>query len=219
MTTSAGRPGNAAPRRRGRSLNGLALQLSAVALSFTLVALLVVHTSQQAFTATTDNNSDNVSAANLVLTDNDTGQAMFAVSNAIPGTNYDRCITVTYTGGVVPTPVMLYSSQAATGNANGNLAPYLDLTIDVGTATSATFSGADSSGCTGFSPSSGTPLYTGTLDAFSTKNSYATGVTAWSPSASGDARTFRFRISVHDDPNAENLAAQNFAFQWETRSS
>ena len=36
-------------RRRSFSLNGLAIQLSAFALSFTLVALLVVSGSQQAF--------------------------------------------------------------------------------------------------------------------------------------------------------------------------
>ena len=80
-------------------LQTLALQLAAVALSFILIALLVVTSSRQAFVAQNDNVSNQVTAAAVDLTDNDAGTAMFAnVTGLMPGTNVDRCIDVTYTG-------------------------------------------------------------------------------------------------------------------------
>ena len=121
-----------AVRARRRSLNGLALQLAAVALSFILIALLVVTSSRAAFVAQNDNVTNQVTAAAVDLTDNDAGTAMFAnVTGLMPGTDVDRCIDVTYTGTVDPTAVLLYANAAPTGT----LAPYLNLTIDVGADT------------------------------------------------------------------------------------
>src|SRR5215210_7402491 len=145
-------------RRGGRSLNSLAIQLSAFALTFILIALLVVTSSRAAFVAQNDNSTNQVSSAAITLTDNDSTTAMFNnVTNMVPGTTYERCIDVTYTGTVDPTAVILYSS----GTPTGTLAPYLDLTVQIGADTPAAFRD-----CTGF-VSSGT-LYTGTLDAFAT---------------------------------------------------
>src|ERR671929_1637124 len=128
-------PAGVQPRRRW-SLNGLALQLAAVALSFILIALLVVTSSRAAFVAQNDNTSNQVTAAAVDLTDNDSGTAMFNnVTGLMPGTNVDRCIDVTYTGTVDPTAVLLYVNAAPTGT----LAPYLNLTIDVGADTADAF--------------------------------------------------------------------------------
>src|SRR5688572_11509405 len=141
-------------RRRRRSLNSLAIQLSAFALTFILIALLVVTSSRAAFVAQNDNSTNQVSSAALALSDKDSTTAMFNnVPNMVPGTTYERCIDVTYTGTVDPTAVMLYGTGAATGT----LAPYLDLTVQIGVDTPAAFRD-----CTGF-VSSGT-LYTGTLE-------------------------------------------------------
>src|SRR5687768_1338051 len=144
----------AAPRRRGgRSLNSLAIQLSAFALTFILIALLVVTSSRAAFVAQNDNTTNQVTSAAIALSDNDLTSAMFNnVTSMVPGTTYQRCIDVTYTGTVDPTAVMLYANGAPTGT----LAPYLDLTIQVGADTPDAFRD-----CTGF-VSSGT-VYTGTL--------------------------------------------------------
>ena len=205
-----GAPHPAAPARRGgRSLNGLALQLAAVALSFTLIALLVVTSSRQAFVAQNDNVSNQVTAAAVDLTDNDSSTAMFAnVTGLMPGTNVDRCIDVTYTGSVDPTAVLLYINAAPTGT----LGPYLNLTIDIGADTADPYRT-----CTGFSSSS--TLYTGTLADFATnRGSYATGLSTWDPVGSPETRTFRFRLSVQNDPNAEGLTS-TFGFSWETRTS
>jgi hypothetical protein len=207
---NGGAPHPAAPARRGgRSLNGLALQLAAVALSFILIALLVVTSSRQAFVAQNDNVSNQVTAAAVDLTDNDSSTAMFAnVTGLMPGTNVDRCIDVTYTGSVDPTAVLLYINAAPTGT----LGPYLNLTIDIGADTADPYRT-----CTGFSSSS--TLYTGTLADFAAnRGSYATGLSTWDPVGSPETRTFRFRLSVQNDPNAEGLTA-TFGFSWETRTS
>ena len=207
---NTGAPPPAAPARRGgRSLNGLALQLAAVALSFILIALLVVTSSRQAFVAQNDNVSNQVTAAAVDLTDNDSSTAMFAnVTGLMPGTNVDRCIDVTYTGSVDPTAVLLYINAAPTGT----LGPYLNLTIDIGADTADPYRT-----CTGFSSSS--TLYTGTLADFATnRGSYATGLSTWDPVGSPETRTFRFRLSVQNDPNAEGLTS-TFGFSWETRTS
>ncbi len=198
-------------RRRGRSLNSLAIQLSAFALTFILIALLVVTSSRAAFVAQNDNSTNTVTSAAIALSDNDATTAMFNnVTGMIPGTTYERCIDVTYTGTIDPTAVMLY----ATGAPTGTLAPYLDLTVQIGADTPAAFRD-----CTGFVSSS--TLYTGTLDNFAgTKTGYANGVTTWDPAGppSLETRTFRFALTVQDNTAAANKTT-TFGFSWETRTS
>ncbi len=196
-------------RRRGRSLNSLAIQLSAFALTFILIALLVVTSSRAAFVAQNDNSTNTVTSAAIALSDNDATTAMFNnVTGMIPGTTYERCIDVTYTGTIDPTAVMLY----ATGAPTGTLAPYLDLTVQVGADTPAAFRD-----CTGF-VSTGT-LYTGTLDNFAnTRTGHANGVTTWDPIGSPETRTFRFVLTVQDT-TAAAAKTTTFGFSWETRTS
>jgi hypothetical protein len=198
------------PRRRsGRSLNSLAIQLSAFALTFILIALLVVTSSRAAFVAQNANDGNQVSSASIDLADNDSETAMFAnVTGLMPGTDVDSCIDVTYTGSVDPTAVLLYANAAPTGT----LAPYLNLTVDVGADTGDAFRT-----CTGFTPSAN--VYTGTLATFAASHgAYATGVSTWDPVGSSETRTFRFRISVQDNAAAEGLTS-TFGFSWETRTS
>jgi hypothetical protein len=208
MSSGATRSASAPPRRGRRSLNALALQLAAVALSFILIALLVVTSSRAAFVAQNENVTNQVTAASVDLTDNDSTTAMFNVTSLIPLTNEDRCIDVTYSGSVNPTAVLLYINAAPTGT----LAPYLNLTIDIGTDTADPFRT-----CTTFVSSA--TLYSGTLADFATnRSSYATGLSTWDPAGGGETRTFRFRVSVQNDPAAEGLTT-TFGFSWETRTS
>lgn len=210
MSSPAARPAGILPRLGvGRSLNGLALQLCAVALSFILVALLVVTSSRAAFNAQTENSPNQVSTAAIDLTDNDAGTAMFAnVTGLLPGPTVDRCIDVIYTGTVNPTAVLLYATSAP----SGGLSAYLNLTVDVGPDT------ADGFGtCTSFTSTA--TLYTGTLAGFATAHSgYGTGLSTWDPVGSPETRTFRFRVSVQDDQAAEGQTS-TFGFTWETRTS
>jgi hypothetical protein len=255
---TSGRPKR---RRRRFSLNGLAIQLSAFALSFTLVALLVVAGSQAAFVEENDSVTDYVPigamadptapgthspgrapAADPVpstppaetpatepepepepeqvtepteppdvaveLTDSDAGSAMFTDGTALaPGISLDRCIEVTYTGSADAQPVLLYAAATA-----GDLAPYLDLTVEVGEQAPGSFGT-----CGGF-VSSGT-VFTGTLADFAAGHAdYGTGLTTWEPTGSEDARSFRFSVSVRDDPAASGRSV-SFGFTWELRGA
>ena len=202
--------GVAARRRYGRSTNARLVQFGVAALSFIAVALLVTTSSRAAFVAQNDNVGNQVSSAAIDLTDNDDTNAMFSVGNLVPGVNEVRCIQVTYAGNVNPTAVRLYRAGVPTGD----LAPYLNLTVEVGPAIGAGFSG-----CTGFSPTA--TEYTGTLGGFATtRTGYAdaAALTTWDPAVTGETRTFRFTVSVQDLAAAEGKST-TFGFSWETRTS
>ena len=248
------------PKRRRRfSLNGLAIQLSAFALSFTLVALLVVSGSQAAFVEESEVFADYVPigaagpasggarkpaarpappapapqttapgipapeapspelveepvgepAQEVELSDSDEGTAMFGGGTPLsPGASSDRCIEVTYTGADEEmSPVRLYAAATS-----GELAPYLDLTVDIGHAEDGTFGN-----CADFTASD--TLFQGTLAGFAaTHSSYATGRTTWRPSAAEETRAFRFRVAVQDVPAAAGLSA-SFGFTWRTEAA
>ena len=244
-------------RRRFRfSLNGLAIQLSAFALSFTLVALLVVSGSKAAFVEESEVLADyvpigapatptgdgrrpsrpTVPAAPPVpevpaaepsvvlvdeplvaeelpeppdieveLTDSDAGTAMFRNEILLPGVASERCIQVTYDGTDDPGPVLLYAA-AGTG---GDLAPFLDLTVQMGSAEPGVFGG-----CGSFSAAES--VFTGTLADFASVHaSYAAGRFTWNPSATHETRSFRFRVTVQDVPAASGKSA-TFGFTWRT---
>jgi hypothetical protein len=196
-------------RRGGRSLNSRVVQIGALVLSFIAVSVLVVTSSRAAFVAQNDNVTNQVTSAAVDLTDTDSGTAMFDdVTGLMPGTTEQRCIDVTYNGTVDPLAVKLYSSGAPTST----LAPYLDLTIEVGSDPSPVFRD-----CNGFVPAG--ILYSGTVQGFSTGHgSYAAGVPAWDPGIGPETRTFRFSLSVQDVPAAEGLTT-TFGYSWETRTS
>jgi hypothetical protein len=206
---SAGRAGARVHRRGTRSPHSRVLQLGALALSFIAVSVLVVTSSRAAFVAQNDNVSNQVSSASVDLADNDSTTAMFQnVTGLMPGTPAVRCIDVTYTGTVDPLAVRLY----AAGVPTGDLAPYLDMTVQVGADPTPSFGD-----CTGF-VSAGT-IWTGTLADFaSTHGTYAAGATAWDPGLGPETRTFRFALGVQDDAAAEGLTT-TFGFSWETRTS
>ncbi len=195
-------------RRRFRfSLNALAIQLSAFALSFTLVALLVVSSSHAAFVDQSTNVLNHATSTSVDLTDDSGGTAMFPDEKGLtPGAPVDRCIQVTYNGNIDPKPILLYSA-----GSSGDLAPYLQLTIEIGPATGNSFGS-----CSGFSASS--VLYTGTLSGFSAAHpDFANGLQTWDPAGAGEARTFRFELSVQNDPAASGVSA-TFGFTWEVRA-
>lgn len=246
--TRGRRRGEPGRRRRRVSLNGLAIQLSAFALSFTLVALLVVTGSQAAFVEPNESVLEYVPigaaapteggprrpaarptpapgtpapettvaapepeaepARVVELTDSDEGTAMFGGETPLaPGSTHDRCIEVTFTGSEDDVgPVLLYAASTS-----GDLAPHLDLRIDMGRAEEGAFGG-----CAGFSPL-GT-VFEGTLAGFAAAHgSYATGRAVWNPTGTDRSRTFRFRVAVQDVAVAAGRSA-TFGFTWRTEA-
>ncbi|MGH1489366.1 MAG: hypothetical protein ACRBK7_08245 [Acidimicrobiales bacterium] len=184
-------------------------RVSAFAFSSLFVTFLVVSTSRGAFSDTTDNTANSVSAGTVTLVDDDTGAVLFNVSGMAPTDSVSHCIVVTYNGDLTPgSAVQLYRSAAITGTG---LDQYLDLVVEVGT-------GGTYSDCTGFTPS--VTLSTGsTLQSFATTHqAYASALgTGWLPTGAGQARTFRFTLTLQDNNAAQGLNT-TFGFSWEARS-
>jgi hypothetical protein len=146
-------------------------------------------------------------ATEIALTDSAAGTAMFGNETLSPGVVVQRCIAVTYAGNTDPEPVRLFAAATS-----GDLAPYLDLVVHIGREGT----GA-SRNCAGFAASNS--LYEGTLAAFAaTHSSPATGRTTWDPSDREETRTFRFSLTVQDDPGAAGKSA-SFGFSWRTEAS
>lgn len=187
---------------RARTTRALALGASLL-----MVSLLIVTGSRAAFSDTTDNPGNSFAAGDVDLIDDDgdAGSVMFNLSNMAPGDGATRCIKVTYQGSLTPADVKVYGSTAGSG-----LDAYLDTTIRLGT-------GGSFASCLGFVPTS--TIYSGTLAGFAAAHSdWATGLTAWSPAISPDARTFEVTVTLQDDDGAEALDA-TANFTWEVQNS
>lgn len=193
----------AVPRRRStEGYSSLALTVS-----FALVGILVLTASRAAFTDTADNTGSEIAAGNVVLTNDDLGSALFAVSNMAPGDAVTECISVTYGGSITSTgPVRLYSGGYT---ESAELSSHLNLTIEEGT-------GAEFGDCTGFA-SEGT-AFDGTLAAFGTAHGdYATGAGGWQPTTSPESKSYRITLELDTaTPNSQQGATvSDLVFTWE----
>jgi predicted ribosomally synthesized peptide with SipW-like signal peptide len=167
-----------------------------------------------AFSATTTNSGNNITAGTVVLGDNDLGSAMYNVTNAKPGDSVQQCVKVNYTGSLAST-VKLYTTSTI-----GSLGQYIDLQIRTGSG-SPTFPG-----CTGFTADA-SDIYSGTLANFGTTyNSYANGLldagpgnnTSW---VNGDSVVYRFTLTLQSTApdTAQGATTGSHAFTWEARNS
>jgi hypothetical protein len=163
-----------------------------------------------AFSVTTSNTGNRIQMGDVILGSNDLGTFMYNETNVVPDEAIDRCITVTYAGSLAA-DVRLYGSPVQA------LGEYVDLDIALGTG-STTFPS-----CTGFIPDPGAPLFSGTLQSFSeTHAGWATGIphvpagaSAW---ATGDAVTYRFRLTVRSDNEAQGKDTGAHGFTWEAQN-
>jgi hypothetical protein len=168
-----------------------------------------------AFSSTTSNDGNVFAAGIVYLSDNDSGGAMYNVSNKKPGDQVQSCIQVTY-GGSLAADVKLYTTSSI-----GTVGQYIDLTVEKGTATGATFPG-----CGTYTSQS--TIYSGTLSNFaSTKNSYANGVSAYPGSqtswGNGDVLVYRFTLTLQDNNSANGgssgaLSTGSHSFTWEAHN-
>jgi len=187
------------------------LRGSVLAAALALSSLLVIQSSQAAFTATTVNSTNAFTAGNVALVDDDTATAMFAVTNMKPGDTSVDCITVTYQGTIVdPAAVKLYSGNYTD---SGDFADYLNVTIEEGT-------GGSFGSCGGFSTEATivNSVVLSTLD--TTYTNYATGAGVWDPSGTPESKTYRFTVELDggtpDSEQDESVTA--LSFTWEVQS-
>lgn len=177
----------------------------AVGIALLMVCWFVVERSTAAFSDTTSNPGNSLTAGGLGLSDSKNGQALFAVSNMVDGQQETRCLEVTYTGTspVIETRLYLQSTENA-------LSPYLDMTVDVGGANS-----------TCAAPGAVANQYTGTLGDFTTRfpdydRSLGTGFTPVSP---GDVRRAFILSLTLDGANDVQGKQARPTFVWEVRTS
>lgn len=198
-------PRHRAGRRRSRLLN-----ITAVVLGLLASGAVVLSASQAAFSDTTNNSGNSFSTGNVDLVDDDSGSAMFTVTNMAPGQSVTRCILVTYQGSIAdPSEVKLYSGGLTD---SGSLASHLDITVEEGT-------GGTFADCSGFT-ASGT-IEVGTLALFNTDHTnFSNGVGTWDPTTTPDSRTYRFTVTLSATaPNAQQgQSVTNLVFTWEVQS-
>lgn len=184
-------------------------RLGAVIGALLLAVALVVTTSRAAFSGYTFNEENSFAAGSVSLTDNDSGTAMFDVSEMAPGDSATGCILVTYTGSITPADVALY---VAPGDLTGSLADYLDIEIDLG-------SNPDGfNSCDSFAPTSSVSTG-GTLSDFAAASTdYASGAGVWTAAVTNQAEWYRFNVSLQDDP-AANSQSSTVTFTWEAQNT
>ncbi len=187
------------------------IRLLTLGAAFALTAVLVVTSSRAAFSDTADTSSSAFTAGDVELVDDDSGSAMFTVTNMVPGDSETDCIEVTYQGSVTnPSAVKTYSGGFTD---SGDFAEYLNLTIEEGT-------GGGFGDCTGFS-SGNTIESGGTLNDFDTTHTnYASGAGVWDPSSTPASMTYRITVELDSAaPSAEaGESVTALTFTWEIQN-
>ena len=189
------------------TINTSRVRIAAAVLAVSLVAVFTVQSSLAAFSDTTDNSGNAFSAGSVVLTDNDSGVAMFSASNLKPGDSEVGCIEVTYSGSLDGN-VRLYGAVTAGDGLEG----YLDLTIERGTGTCAAF---------GTSTAVWTNGTNGDLGVFmGSETDYASGSDNWAVTGGSpdDVVPYRFTIAQQDD-NAAQALSSTVTFTFEAQNT
>ncbi len=167
-----------------------------------------------AFSATTSNTGNQVTAGTVAISDNDSNTAMYSVGNQKPGDTLTRCIRVTYTGSLASN-VRLY-----TGSSIGALGPHVNLTVTPGTMpTGTTFPN-----CTGFT-ADGAAIFNNTLSNFAaTHSSYATGLVDNPGSSSSWVQNdnvvyqFTVQLSASAPDTAQGATTGTHTYTWEAQN-
>ena len=179
------------------------VRIASAVLGVALVAVFTVQTSLAAFSDTTDNTGNAFDAGTVVLTDADSGAAMFTATNLKPGDTEVGCIEVTYSGSL-DGEVRLYGAVTA----GDGLEAYLDLTIERGDGDCTTFGTATAVWTNGTD---------GDLGAFmGSATDYASGADNWAVTGGGpdDTVPYRFTVTQQDDNDAQGLSSTvSFTFE------
>ena len=187
------------------------LRAAALIGALLISGLLVLQSSRAAFTDSTSNTGNSLTAGTVTLVD-DAVAVMFNVSNMTPGDSSVNCIVVTYQGSIAdPLAVRLYSGGYTDSS---DLANWLNVTIEEGT-------GGSFGSCGAFS-SVNTIEIGGDLIAFgATHTNYANGAGVWDPSSTPESTTYRITLALDAAaPDSEQGASVTaLSFVWEVQSN
>jgi len=182
------------------------VRTGAAILAVFAASLMAFQATGAAFSATTENAGNAFTAGTVTISDNDSGVAMFNLTNMKPNDNAVGCIEVTYSGSLDP-EVRTYGASTA----GDGLEAYLDLTIERGDGTCAAF---------GASTAVWTNATDGDLGAFlGAATDYATGVDTWQPTggAPDDTVPYRYTIALQDNTLAQAKTV-TVTFTWEAQN-
>lgn len=180
--------------------------------------VLVWQASYAAFSSTTTNPGNSFSAGSVTLTDDHQtpATAMFTAGGLKPGSTASSCIKVTYNG-TIASAVKLYVKSGDLTNTTGDLSPYLTVQVAEGTGNAADCS--DFAGGTNIYNPTGSGDATKTLSDFATtKTTYGTGVSAWTPSTAGSSKTYKVTYWLQD-VNAAQGKNNTVKFTWEAQNT
>jgi len=198
--------------RRKRRFLVFAIPMLTVLGALMLSGFLVMSASRAAFSDTTDNTGNAISAGDVDLVDDDSATVLFNVADMAPGDSATNCIEVTYQGTIAdPAAVTLYSGGFTDSS---DLANWLNVTIEEGT-------GGSFGSCAGFTLQN-TIETGGDLIAFDTTHTdYASGAGVWDPSGTPESKTYRFTFTL--DPatpdTEEGASVTALGFTWEVSSN
>ncbi len=181
------------------------VRISSAVLAVLAAFLMAFQATSAAFSAQTANEANAFAAGTVAISDDDAGVAMFNLSAMAPGDSSVGCIEVTYSGSLDP-EVRLFGAATA---GNG-LEAFLDLTVERGDGTCATF---------GTSTAVWTNGTDGDLGVFlATATNYATGQDDWQPTGGGpdDTVPYRFTARLQDDNGAQGKTV-TVTFTWEAQ--
>jgi hypothetical protein len=168
-----------------------------------------------AFSATTTNPNNSFASGTVVISDNDSGNAMLTLANAAPGATDTGCIKVDYTG-TLSSNVRLYAT------VTGTLASYLTVVVTRGTDSSPSFDSCANftADATNYIGAGAGIIYSGTLAAYPAN--YTAGLVdplSGSPETwtTNETHSYKFVVTLIDDPAAQGLSS-TAAFTWEARN-
>ncbi len=203
----------------GRDDSGLTRSTArafAAAVSALLIATLVVSRSSDALTTEGTITGSAISSGTVSLLDDDRGRSLFDLSDVAPGRPAIRCLEIAYDGTILPVDL------AVRAEADGTLAPYLDVLIEQG-------DGGGFESCEGFVAR---PV-TWQLEAGSGAGGFDSGVVydgtlaeladaGWRPLGSmvnqGERRSYRITFRLQDRQEALGRST-NADFTWEVTPS
>lgn len=216
--------------------------LAAGVLGLAVASTVVWRSSYSTFTTTTDNGGNSFAAGTVTLSNNLTQTVLFDVPTLKPADQGSACILVTYNGTLTtPQAVKLYvapgglldTTTTINGSPSTSLSTELLWSVEIGTGSPAaeSTSCATMTGETTIYPTSAVPSpLPGTnktvtnpgqpLSAFATTHTdYSTGLAAWTPTATGQARLFRFTYRLANDAtNTSQGTTCTVRLTWEVDS-
>lgn len=193
-------------------------RLRKILLSLTIVGIVGAVAGTGAFSAfskTTQNDNNTITAGNVTITDNDANAAAYSLPTAKPGDTASRCIIVTFSGNLASS-VKLYRS-AFSGSTG--LESNVDLAVTKGTGSA--------SNCSDFTPAaSGSAVFASAALSTFSATSWSNGISLTNAAGSstwnnGDAVTYKIQATLQaaTPSTSQSLTTGTHSFVWEAQNN